>query len=227
MSSSPKTAIVTGASQGIGAGIVKAFVERGFNVVADSRKMTASTEVAASDYVALADGEQGVPVAGEGQYPRDVNEADLRVGLHVVRDRVPGANLHPCPRTGQLPPLPRVRGGPQASFRGAHQLRFGVVRQCLRSNEQDDEGKDGKAAHGRTPAQSGTVKLLNGAKASGNYCFSRTNRTASRCAAGSNDVGRGPPFPAGLLRQLLLDGELGDVQETFEVRRDERFELLG
>jgi NAD(P)-dependent dehydrogenase (short-subunit alcohol dehydrogenase family) len=31
MSSHRKTAIVTGASQGIGAGIVKAFVQRGFN----------------------------------------------------------------------------------------------------------------------------------------------------------------------------------------------------
>ncbi len=51
-----KTAIVTGASQGIGAGIVKEFVERGFNVVANSRKMTQSTEVAASNHVALADG---------------------------------------------------------------------------------------------------------------------------------------------------------------------------
>ncbi len=40
MSSTRKTAIVTGASQGIGAGIVKAFVERGFNVVANSRKVT-------------------------------------------------------------------------------------------------------------------------------------------------------------------------------------------
>jgi len=29
-----KTAIVTGASQGIGAGVVKASIERGFNVVA-------------------------------------------------------------------------------------------------------------------------------------------------------------------------------------------------
>ena len=38
MSEPRKTAIVTGASQGIGAGIVKAFVERGFNVVANSRK---------------------------------------------------------------------------------------------------------------------------------------------------------------------------------------------
>ena len=37
-----KTGIVTGASQGIGAGIVKGFVERGFNVVANSRKVTQS-----------------------------------------------------------------------------------------------------------------------------------------------------------------------------------------
>jgi len=56
-----KTAIVTGASQGIGAGIVKGFVERGFNVVANSRKMTQSTEVAASNDVALVDGHIGDP----------------------------------------------------------------------------------------------------------------------------------------------------------------------
>src|SRR5205807_1989606 len=59
MRSSRKTAIVTGASQGIGAGIVKAFVERDFNVVANSRKMTQSAEVAASDHVALVDGHIG------------------------------------------------------------------------------------------------------------------------------------------------------------------------
>src|SRR5262249_8305931 len=56
-----KTAIVTGASQGIGAGIVKGFVERGFNVVANSRKMTQPTEVAASSQVALVDGDIGQP----------------------------------------------------------------------------------------------------------------------------------------------------------------------
>jgi NAD(P)-dependent dehydrogenase (short-subunit alcohol dehydrogenase family) len=61
MSDSLKTAIVTGASQGIGAGIVKGFVERGFNVVASSRKMTQSIEVAASDHVALVDGHIGEP----------------------------------------------------------------------------------------------------------------------------------------------------------------------
>jgi NAD(P)-dependent dehydrogenase (short-subunit alcohol dehydrogenase family) len=52
---------VTGASQGIGAGIVKGFVERGYNVVANSRKVTQSTEVAGSDSVALVDGHIGEP----------------------------------------------------------------------------------------------------------------------------------------------------------------------
>jgi NAD(P)-dependent dehydrogenase (short-subunit alcohol dehydrogenase family) len=61
MSSQPKTAIVTGASQGIGAGIVNALVERGFHVVANSRNVTRSTEVAASDQVALVDGHMGEP----------------------------------------------------------------------------------------------------------------------------------------------------------------------
>jgi NAD(P)-dependent dehydrogenase (short-subunit alcohol dehydrogenase family) len=61
MSSRQRTAIVTGASQGIGAGIVKAFVERGYNVVANSRNVTQSTEVAASDRVALVDGHIGEP----------------------------------------------------------------------------------------------------------------------------------------------------------------------
>src|ERR1700680_166636 len=61
MSGPRKTAIVTGASQGIGAGLVQAFVERGFNVVANSRKVTQSTEVKASDRVALVDGHIGEP----------------------------------------------------------------------------------------------------------------------------------------------------------------------
>src|SRR6516165_5278805 len=61
MSGHRKTAIVTGASPGIGAGIVKGFVERGFDVVANSRKVTQSTEVAASDHVALVDGHIGEP----------------------------------------------------------------------------------------------------------------------------------------------------------------------
>jgi NAD(P)-dependent dehydrogenase (short-subunit alcohol dehydrogenase family) len=61
MSIERKVALVTGASQGIGAGIVKAFVERGFDVVANSRNVTRSVEVAASDHVALVDGDIGQP----------------------------------------------------------------------------------------------------------------------------------------------------------------------
>jgi NAD(P)-dependent dehydrogenase (short-subunit alcohol dehydrogenase family) len=40
---------------------VKGFLERGFNVVANSRKVTQSTEVAASDHVALVEGHIGEP----------------------------------------------------------------------------------------------------------------------------------------------------------------------
>jgi NAD(P)-dependent dehydrogenase (short-subunit alcohol dehydrogenase family) len=61
VSTERKVALVTGASQGIGAGIVRAFVERGFNVVATSRKVTESAEVAPSDRVALVDGDIGQP----------------------------------------------------------------------------------------------------------------------------------------------------------------------
>jgi NAD(P)-dependent dehydrogenase (short-subunit alcohol dehydrogenase family) len=56
-----KTAIITGASQGIGAGIVNAFVERGYNVVATSRQVSASGAFQASDRLALVDGDIGDP----------------------------------------------------------------------------------------------------------------------------------------------------------------------
>lgn len=43
MNTNPKVAIVTGASQGIGAGLVKGFLGSGYRVVANSRKITADT----------------------------------------------------------------------------------------------------------------------------------------------------------------------------------------
>jgi len=52
-----KTVIVTGASQGIGAGVVKAFLERGYSVVANSRNITKSGAFVPSDKLALVDGD--------------------------------------------------------------------------------------------------------------------------------------------------------------------------
>jgi NAD(P)-dependent dehydrogenase (short-subunit alcohol dehydrogenase family) len=54
-----KTAIVTGASRGIGAGLVDAFLKRGYNVVANSRNITKGNPFAASPNLALVDGDIG------------------------------------------------------------------------------------------------------------------------------------------------------------------------
>ena len=56
-----KTVIVTGASQGIGAGIAKAFLERGYNVVGTSRNASKSKDLCASAQLALVDGDIGSP----------------------------------------------------------------------------------------------------------------------------------------------------------------------
>jgi NAD(P)-dependent dehydrogenase (short-subunit alcohol dehydrogenase family) len=59
MGSKKKTVIVTGASQGIGAGVVKSFLDRGYNVVANSRNITKSGAFAESNQLALVDGNIG------------------------------------------------------------------------------------------------------------------------------------------------------------------------
>jgi NAD(P)-dependent dehydrogenase (short-subunit alcohol dehydrogenase family) len=56
MANNPKTVIVTGGSQGIGAGLVTAFLDRGRNVVANSRNISKSDAFAASDRLSLVDG---------------------------------------------------------------------------------------------------------------------------------------------------------------------------
>src|SRR5437667_4273827 len=59
MASNRKTVIVTGASQGIGTGIVKAFLARGYDVVGTARSATKSKELPASEHLALIDGDIG------------------------------------------------------------------------------------------------------------------------------------------------------------------------
>jgi short chain dehydrogenase len=59
MSDTAKTVIVTGGSQGIGAGAVKAFLDRNYNVVATSRNVTKSKDLPSSPKLALVDGDIG------------------------------------------------------------------------------------------------------------------------------------------------------------------------
>jgi NAD(P)-dependent dehydrogenase (short-subunit alcohol dehydrogenase family) len=59
MASAQKAVIVTGASQGIGAGVVKAFLARGYDVIGTARSATKSRELSASDHLALIDGDIG------------------------------------------------------------------------------------------------------------------------------------------------------------------------
>jgi len=61
MAAKSKTVIVTGASQGIGAGIVNAFLERRYRVVASSRTVTKSGAFKAADNLALVDGDIANP----------------------------------------------------------------------------------------------------------------------------------------------------------------------
>jgi NAD(P)-dependent dehydrogenase (short-subunit alcohol dehydrogenase family) len=63
MASTQKTAIVTGASQGIGAGLVEEFLKRDYNVVANSRNITKANPFPASPNLALVDADIGDPKA--------------------------------------------------------------------------------------------------------------------------------------------------------------------
>jgi NAD(P)-dependent dehydrogenase (short-subunit alcohol dehydrogenase family) len=65
MSAKQKTVIVTGASQGIGAGVVQAFLDRGYNVVANSRNISKSGAFAESAQLALVDGNIGDSAVAE------------------------------------------------------------------------------------------------------------------------------------------------------------------
>ena len=59
-----KTVIVTGASQGIGAAVVQAFLERGYDVVATSRNVSGAG-VTPSPNLALVDGDIGLAATAE------------------------------------------------------------------------------------------------------------------------------------------------------------------
>jgi NAD(P)-dependent dehydrogenase (short-subunit alcohol dehydrogenase family) len=56
-----KTAIVTGASSGIGLGLTTALIERGYRVVANSRRISSTGTLIPSEHLALVDGDIAQP----------------------------------------------------------------------------------------------------------------------------------------------------------------------
>jgi NAD(P)-dependent dehydrogenase (short-subunit alcohol dehydrogenase family) len=60
-----KTIIVTGASQGIGAAVADLFLDRGYNVVGTSRKISHKNQLQRSDKLALVDGDIGLASTAE------------------------------------------------------------------------------------------------------------------------------------------------------------------
>src|SRR5438874_12017628 len=65
MPTKQETIIVTGASQGIGAAIANLFLERGYNVVGNSRNISHKNELQRSDKLALVDGDIGLASTAE------------------------------------------------------------------------------------------------------------------------------------------------------------------
>jgi NAD(P)-dependent dehydrogenase (short-subunit alcohol dehydrogenase family) len=65
MTTQQKTVIVTGASQGIGAAVANLFLDRGYNVVGNSRKISSKNELQRSDNLALVDGDIGLASTAE------------------------------------------------------------------------------------------------------------------------------------------------------------------
>jgi NAD(P)-dependent dehydrogenase (short-subunit alcohol dehydrogenase family) len=65
MTTQIETVIVTGASQGIGAGIANEFLDRGYNVVANSRHISRKNELKRSNNLVLVDGDIALDATAE------------------------------------------------------------------------------------------------------------------------------------------------------------------
>jgi NAD(P)-dependent dehydrogenase (short-subunit alcohol dehydrogenase family) len=60
-----KTVVITGASQGIGAGLVRTFLDKGYSVVATSRRISETTQFDRAERIELVDGDVGDPETAE------------------------------------------------------------------------------------------------------------------------------------------------------------------
>lgn len=71
-----RTALITGASSGIGLGLTKGFLAEGFNVVANARRVTSAGTLTPSDSLLLIDGD-----VGDSSTARNlINRAEQRFG---------------------------------------------------------------------------------------------------------------------------------------------------
>ena|ERR1700758_3653754 len=87
--SDEKTAIVTGASQGVGAGLVEGFLKQGYNVVATS--LNVSQSLTASPSLVLVDGDISKEETAAHRSP----EMRARLGHHKAR---PQSNMAARPQ---------------------------------------------------------------------------------------------------------------------------------
>ena len=85
-----KTVIVTGASQGIGAGVVTAFLEKGYRVVANSRSITRTGPFTPSD--TARSGRRGHRRGRDGREDRRDRRRSIRVDRRARQQR--GHLLH-------------------------------------------------------------------------------------------------------------------------------------
>lgn len=65
-----QTAVITGASSGIGLGLTKGFLAAGFNVVANSRQVTGAGTLTPSKHLVLVDGDVGEPATARNLISR-------------------------------------------------------------------------------------------------------------------------------------------------------------
>src|SRR5262245_2117481 len=95
MADAAKTAIVTGASRGIGAGLVEAFLKRGYSVVANSRNISKANPFAAAANVALVNGDIAHPSTAAAIVDTAVSRfgrIDTLITMRVFLFRSPSPN---------------------------------------------------------------------------------------------------------------------------------------
>lgn len=73
MTTKRKTVVVTGASQGLGAAIANLFLDRNYNVVANSRNISRRNELRSSDNLSLVDGDIALAATAEKLVATAVN----------------------------------------------------------------------------------------------------------------------------------------------------------